>query len=131
MINIIAIIIAALVYFGVLFLWYFPFIFGKKWLKLVGKESEPKSKILRDTYIMIPTSFITILFLAILIDMLAISDFIGTLIISLLVWIGFVATIGINQSNFNDRTSALLFLIEYGFYLIGFIIAGFILIIWL
>lgn len=131
MINIIAIIIAVLVYFGVHFLWYFPFIFGKKWLKLVGKESEPKSKILRDTYIMIPTSFITILFLAILIDMLAISDFIGTLIISLLVWIGFVATIGINQSNFNDRTSALLFLIEYGFYLIGFIIAGFILIIWL
>jgi len=130
MINVIAIIIAALVYFGVHFSWYFPFIFGNKWLKLVGKESEPKSKILRDTYIMIPTSFITVLILAILIDMLAISDIIGLLIVSLLVWIGLVATIGINQSNFNDRTSVLLFLIEYGFYLIGFIIAGLILIIW-
>jgi hypothetical protein len=131
-INIIAIIVTAAIYFGIHMLWYFPFAFGKRWLEEVGKESEPRSKILRDTYIMIPTSFITILILAIVIESVGapFSGLLGTLYLCFLLWAGFVATIGINQSNFNDRTSVVLFVIEYGFYLIGFIVSGIILSLW-
>ncbi len=125
-INWVAVVIAAIVYFLIHFLWYFPFAFGNLWLKLVGKESEPKSKIIRDTIIMIPTSFITVLFIEIMIDLTNMNDIASALILSILLWVGFVATIAINQNNFNDR-GIKLFLIEYGFYLIGFVIVAVIL----
>lgn len=131
MVNILAIIISAFVYFGIHMLWYFPFAFGNKWLELVGKESEPKEKIIRDTIIMIPSSFITIIFLNIVIYLASITDILGVFVISTVLWVGFVATIGINQSNFNDRTSILLFLIEYAFYYLGFVVAGIILVLWI
>ena len=128
--NIIAIIVVGLIYFGIHMLWYFPFIFGKKWLELVGKEEEPKEKIIRDTIIMIPTSIITILILAIMIDFTLTTDILGALILSILIWVGFIGTIGINQSNFNDRTSLTLFFIEYAFYLVGLVVGSAILVVW-
>jgi len=120
------VVVATIIYFLIHFLWYFPFAFGNLWLRLVGKESEPKSKIIRDTIIMIPTSFITVLFIEIMIDLTGMNDITSALILSILIWVGFVATIAINQNNFNDR-GVKLFLIEYGFYLIGFIIVALIL----
>jgi hypothetical protein len=129
MINWLAVVVVAIIYFLIHFFWYFPFVFGNMWLKLVGKESEPKSKIIRDTIIMIPTSFVTVLMIEVIMDFTGMNDIISALIISILLWVGFVATIGINQNNFNDR-GVKLFLLEYGFYLIGFIIAGIILAVW-
>ncbi len=129
MINWLAVVVVAIIYFLIHFFWYFPFAFGNMWLKLVGKESEPKSKIIRDTIIMIPTSFITVLMIEVIMDLTAMNDIVSALIISILLWVGFVATIAINQNNFNDR-GVKLFLLEYGFYLIGFIIAGLILAVW-
>jgi len=128
-INWLAVIVTAVIYFLIHFFWYFPFAFGKLWLRLVGKESEPKSKIIRDTIIMIPTSIVTMLFIEIFMDLVNVTDIAGALIVNLLLWIGFVATIAINQNNFNDR-GVKLFLLEYGFYLIGFLIAGIILTLW-
>ncbi|MFX0178970.1 MAG: DUF1761 domain-containing protein [Candidatus Hodarchaeota archaeon] len=128
MINWLAVVVVAIIYFLIHFFWYFPFAFGNMWLKLVGKESEPKSKIIRDTIIMIPTSFVTVLMIEVIMDFTS-NDIVSALIISILLWVGFVATIGINQNNFNDR-GVKLFLLEYGFYLIGFIIAGIILAVW-
>ncbi|MFW9879266.1 MAG: DUF1761 domain-containing protein [Candidatus Thorarchaeota archaeon] len=128
-INWVAVIVVALIYFGIHFVWYFPFAFGNMWLKLVGKESEPKSKIIRDTIIMIPTSFVTVLFIKIMMELTSMNDPVLSLLLTLLLWVGFVATIAINQNNFNDR-GIKLFLLEYGFYLIGFIIAGLILSVW-
>jgi len=127
MINWLAVTIAAIVYFIIHFLWYFPFAFGNLWLRLVGKESEPKSKIIRDTIIMIPTSFFTVLFMEMMINLTGMNNIVSALILSIIIWIGFVATIAINQNNFNDR-GVKLFLIEYGFYLVGFIIAAIILV---
>ena len=129
MINWLAVIVVTIIYFLIHFFWYFPIVFGNIWLKLVGKESEPKSKIIRDTIIMIPTSFVTVLMIEVIIDLTGMNDILSALIISILLWVGFVATIGINQNNFNDR-GVKLFLLEYGFYLIGFIIAGLILVVW-
>ncbi|MFX1434820.1 MAG: DUF1761 domain-containing protein, partial [Promethearchaeota archaeon] len=103
MINWLAVIVVAIIYFLIHFFWYFPFVFGNIWLKLVGKESEPKSKIIRDTIIMIPTSFVSVLMIEVIIDLTGMNDILSALIISFLLWVGFVATIGINQNNFNDR----------------------------
>ncbi len=128
-INWVAVIVVGLIYFAIHFFWYFPFAFGNMWLKLVGKESEPKSKIIRDTIIMIPTSIITVLVIAYMIEVTGMTDIGSATLLSLILWVGFVATIGINQNNFNDR-GIKLFLLEYGFYLIGFLIAGIILAAW-
>jgi len=128
-INWIAVLVVTLIYFAIVFFWYFPKAFGNLWLKLVGKESEPKSKIIRDTIIMIPTSFITILFIEIMMDLTGMNDIASALLLNLLLWIGFVGIIGINQNNFNDR-GIKLFLIEYGVYLLGFLVAGLILAVW-
>jgi hypothetical protein len=128
-INWLAVIVVGLIYFAIHFFWYFPFAFGNLWLKLVGKESEPKSKIIRDTIIMIPTSIVTVLFIEIMLDLTGIIDIVGALLLTFILWVGFVATIAINQNNFNDR-GVKLFLLEYGFYLIGFLLAGVILVVW-
>ncbi|MFW9829984.1 MAG: DUF1761 domain-containing protein [Candidatus Thorarchaeota archaeon] len=128
-INWIAVAVVAIIYFAIVFFWYFPSLFGNLWLKLVGKESEPKSKIIRDTIIMIPTSFITVLIIEIMMNLTGMNDIFSALILNLLLWIGFVGIIGINQNSFNDR-GIKLFLIEYGVYLVGFLVAGLILAIW-
>jgi hypothetical protein len=128
-INWLAVSITAIIYFVILFFWYFPSVFGNMWLKLVGKETEPKSKIIRDTIIMIPTSFFTVLFIEIMMDLTGMDDIVGALLLNLLLWVGFVAIIGINQNNFNDR-GLKLFLIEYGVYLVNFLISGLILAVW-
>jgi len=128
-INWVAVIVVAIIYFSIVFFWYFPKAFGNLWLKLVGKESEPKSKIIRDTIIMIPTSFITALFIEIMMDLTGMNDIASALLLNLLLWIGFVGIIGINQNNFNDR-GIKLFLIEYGVYLVAFLVSGLILAVW-
>jgi len=43
-------------------------------LRIKGKESEPKSKIIRDTIIMIPTSFITVLIIDIIMILAGITE---------------------------------------------------------
>jgi hypothetical protein len=128
-INWTAVLVLTAIYFLIHFFWYFPKVFGSAWLKLVGKTGEPKSKIIRDTIIMIPTSFVTVLFIEILLDLTGMNDPLSAFILTILLWVGFVATIAINQNNFNDR-GVKLFLLEYGFYLIGFILVGLILSIW-
>lgn len=128
-INWLAVVVVAIIYFAIVFFWYFPSLFGNLWLKLVGKESEPKSKIIRDTIIMIPTSFITVLIIEIMMDLTGMNDIASALLLNLLLWFGFVGLIGINQNNFNDR-GIKLFLIEYGVYLVGFLVAGLILAVW-
>lgn len=128
-INWFAVIIVGLLYFFIHFFWYYPNVFGNSWLKLVGKTGEPKSKIIRETIIMIPNSIVTVLILAILMSLTGMTDIFSAILLSLLVWIGFIAVVGINQSLFNNR-GAKLFLIEYVIYLIDLMIAGTILAVW-
>jgi len=78
---------------------------------------------------MIPTSFITVLFIEIMMDLTDMNDVASALLLNLILWIGFVGIIGINQNNFNDR-GIKLFLIEYGVYLVGFLVSGLILAVW-
>ncbi|MFW9874341.1 MAG: DUF1761 domain-containing protein [Candidatus Thorarchaeota archaeon] len=112
--------------FAIIFFWYFPFVFGNIWLKLVGKESEPRSKIIRDTIIMIPSSFITVFIIDVIMILAGSTEIGPALLLSLLLWVGFIGIIGINQTNFNDR-GLKLFLIEYIPYLVCFLITGIIL----
>jgi hypothetical protein len=128
-INWLAVIIVAVIYCFIIFFWYHPSIFGNMWLKLVGKEGVDKSKIIIETIIMVCTSFVSVLILEILMDLTGMNDIVSVLLLSLLVWIGFIAMVAVNQNIFNDR-GVKLFFIEYGSYLVALLVSGIILAIW-
>ena len=128
-INWIAVIVIAVIYCFIIFFWYYPSIFGNTWLKLVGKEGVDKSKIVRETIIMVFTSFVSVLILEILLDLTGMNDIGSAILLSFLVWLAFIAMIAVNQNIFNDR-GVKLFFIEYGAYLVALVVAGIILAIW-
>ncbi|MFW9773868.1 MAG: DUF1761 domain-containing protein [Candidatus Heimdallarchaeota archaeon] len=128
-INWLGVIVVAVIYCFIIFFWYYPNIFGNTWLKLVGKEGVEKSKIIRETIIMIFTSFVSVLILEILMDLTGMNDIPSALLLSLLIWIAFIAMVAVNQNIFNDR-GVKLFLIEYGAYLVALLVAGVILAVW-
>ena len=128
-INWVAVIVVGIIYFLIVIFWYYPQIFGNMWLELVGKEGVEKSKIIKESIVMVFTSIITVLILEILLDLTGWNDVGSALLLSLLLWIGFVAMLSINQKIFNDR-GVKLFLIEYGAYLVAFLVSGLILALW-
>ena len=128
-INWIAVIVIAVIYCFIIFFWYYPSIFGNTWLKLVGKEGVDKSKIVKETIIMVFTSFVSVLILEILLDLTGMNDIGSAILLSFLVWLAFIAMVAINQNIFNDR-GVKLFFIEYGAYLVALVVAGIILAIW-
>jgi hypothetical protein len=128
-INWLAVIVIAVIYCFIIFFWYYPSAFGNTWLKLVGKKGVEKSKIVRETIIMVFTSFISVLILEILLDLTGMNDIVSAILLSFLVWLAFIAMVAINQNIFNDR-GVKLFFIEYFPYLIALLVAGIILVIW-
>ena len=78
---------------------------------------------------MVFTSFISVLILEILMDLTGMNDIISALLLSFLIWIGFIAMVAVNQNIFNDR-GVKLFFIEYGAYLVALLVAGIILAVW-
>lgn len=128
--NFLAIIVASAIYYVIVFFWYWPTLFGNAWLKLIGKTEIPKKNIIRESILMIPTSFVTNLILALILEMLGNPGLLMGLIVSLLLYCGFVVCIAINQNLFMDRINIKLFLIEYLVYLVAFFVSGIILSLW-
>lgn len=56
-------------------------------------------------------------------------DILFAVLLSLLDWLGLIAAVGTKHNKFNER-GVKLFLLEYGFYLVGLIITGIILAVW-
>jgi hypothetical protein len=128
--NIIAILIATGIYYGLHMLWYFPFAFGNLWLKLIGKEEIPKEQIIKESIIMVFTALATNFILAYILELTETTEIIIGLFITIILYAGFVVPIAINQALFTGRTNIKLFFIEYGYYLIGFLISGTIISLW-
>ncbi|MEJ2279051.1 MAG: DUF1761 family protein [Candidatus Lokiarchaeota archaeon] len=80
--------------------------------------------------LMVFTSFVTNLILALILDFIPHVNIFSGLLVSLLLYAGFVLPISLNQDAFIGRTNWKLFLIEYGVYLILFLISGLILSLW-
>jgi len=128
--NYLAILIATGIYYVLHLLWYFPFAFGNIWLKLIGKEEISKQQIIKESIIMIFTALATNFILAYILELTDTTNIIMGLLITVLLYAGFVLPIAINQALFMARTNIKLFLIEYGYYLVGFLISGTIISLW-
>ncbi len=98
-INYLAVGVAALVTFFIGALWYSPLLFGKLWLKAHGYSEEQMRKTAGRAYIVSLFCYVVMAFvLAVLVSYTGVSTVPQGAFLGLLVWIGFLATLGADCS---------------------------------
>ena len=127
--NIIAILVVTAIEFFLGFLWYSKAVFGKLFLKHLGKnEDEVQMKPL-DGILSVVISFLTFLFFGILLDFLGAFDVVISLLLALVVWVGFVATSNYYGVIYEGRNK-MLYLIFILYKLVGLLIGALVLGLW-
>ena len=133
MINYVAVLVSAIVGFGIGGLWYSPLLFGKTWMKLINitqKEMKANKDKAKKGYIF--------MFVALLVMAYALSLFVNyagatTLTAGLLVgfwaWLGFVATVLLGGFLWENKPFSL-YLINVSHYLVVLVVMGAILAVW-
>lgn len=134
-INYLAILVSALIMFGLGALWYSPVMFAKPWLASLGKTEEQLQEDAqkRSMPLTFGLSFVAYFMMAFVISHVidyaaakTISDGLRT---GFWLWIGLVATTTLVLSLFESR-SLCLYAIDMGYHLIGMLIMGGILAVW-
>jgi len=130
MINILAIIFIALIYWILGALWYSKILFGNLWMESIGKtedQLEMKASSFIGSAII---SFTIPLFLAIILEFIGTINIINGILVTLIIWIGFVATIGLYDVLYQDKNIKT-YLIDSLYHLAGLLITGIILGLWI
>lgn len=124
-INYLGIFLAAIASQFVGFLWFSPFLFGKKWMKLVGiSEMKNDNKLVYGvTFIM---SFITAYVLSVFIQFAQATTVLDGVLVGVLVWLGFIIPTSVNQVLF-EKKSKELWLLNIGHFLTIFVVMAIIL----
>lgn len=128
--NYIAWIIAAVIYIVLGFAWYK--IFEDTWLEEINKTKEDVKFTISDYIGTVVTALLITFIEAIIIQFtnyVLVSENLYTmnalfgLLVGATIWVGFIAAVGMIQILYKNR-SGTLFLIDYGYHLIGLIIGG-------
>ncbi len=133
-VNLVAIVVAAVVYMVVGMFWYSPMGFGKPWMKLVGmKEGEMKgSKMTKPILLSFITALIMSYVLAHFIFFAGEKTALGGAKIAFWGWLGFVATMVANDFIYAVKEKPWsLYLINVGYVLVSLVIMGAILGAWM
>ncbi|POY36032.1 hypothetical protein C3K47_12595 [Solitalea longa] len=130
-VNYLAVLLASIIYFFTGAVWYSPLLFGNKWMAALGKT---KDQLVRHgmgvTYLLTFIGiFLSVLTLALVLQVLHINDGIAGLKTGLLLTLAFAGTTSLINSLFADRPRAL-FYIDLGYHAFGLSLAGFIIGIW-
>ncbi len=131
-INLLAVLIATILGFGLGTLWYSPRLFGKQWLAALGVEEEdpPAELSPARTY---GTRFVTTLVAAYIMARILVISGTTTLVsgfeMGFLIWLGFVATFTLDAVLFEKR-SFKLYLINGSYYLVNLMLMGAVLGLW-
>ncbi len=138
-VNYLAILVSGLVIFFLGGLWYSPVLFAKPWTRLMGKTEEemkaymvsPKAK--SEMPLMygmaLVTALLTAWVLAIVIHHFPPPAVIRGAEVGALCWLGFAATTSYATSMFSMQPKTL-WLINTGYNLVSFVVAGIILAVW-
>ncbi len=132
-INYLAVVVAALATIFIGALWYSPLLFHKLWVKAHG-YSEEKVEQLRKTA---GRAFMVSLFcyvvmasvLAVLVSYAGVSTVLQGAFLGLLVWIGFLATLGLTAHMFSEKRLST-YLLDAGYQLVYAVVMGVILAAW-
>ncbi len=129
--NYLAILVAAILAFGVGGLWYGP-LFGKQWRRLMGVGEGMgggKYSMSQAMGMGFVATLIFVFVLAIFAQALLINTFVGSIVLGFWVWLGFVATIMAN-SVFYEGRSWQLYAINVSHYFVAIILASVVLALW-
>jgi hypothetical protein len=131
-INYIAVLVAAALFMGLGAFWYSPAGFLKPWMEALGMkttDARPKSHPAK----MMGATFISLLLacfvMAVLVQLTGSSTFVSGAILGLMTCLGFVFTTQLINSMFEGRNIGLL-LVNIGYALVGFVMAGMLLSVW-
>ena len=127
--NIFAILVVTLVEFFLGFLWYSKIVFGNLFLKHLGKNQDEIQMKPLDGILSVVSSFLTFLFFAVILDLLGSFDLVISLLLALVIWVGFIVTSNYYGAIYEGRNK-MLFLIFVLYKLVGLLIGALILGLW-
>lgn len=131
-ISYIAVAVAAVAVMGIGFMWYSPWLFGKKWMKEMKlDDSEIESRKKRNgargmaaTYsISLILALVSSLVLAALMNSLVVIGFWGIVLTGFFMWLGFSMPVAANYMLFG-RDSLSLFAINSGYQLVSLVVTA-------
>lgn len=133
-INYVAILVSAVVFMFLGYLWYGPF-FGKLWMKLIGatqKDMDAAKAGMAKTYaISFIGALVTTYVLAHFVSVGQAASFGTGATIGFWAWLGFVATTGVNEFIYSPKPKPWkLYWLNQGYWLVSLLIAGGILAVW-
>jgi len=130
-INFVAVLVSAVLIFGLGGLWYSPVLFARQWMSVIGKTEEELKKGAKPTNYV--TAFlqglITAYVLAIFISWAQASTITGGVWVGFMCWFGFAGPPALVQNIFGGKPQKL-WLIDSGHTLVSFLMSGIILAVW-
>ena len=132
-VNYLAILVAALATVFIGALWYSPLLFHKLWVQAHG-YSEEKVEQMRTTagraFIVSLFCYIVMAFvLAVFVSWVGVSSVLQGALLGLLVWVGFLATLGLTAHMFSEKRLST-YLIDAGYQLVYAVVMGVMLTAW-
>ncbi len=113
--------------------WYSPILFGKKWMKLMGKSKEDmerEKKGVDKLYLMMFVgALVTAYVMAHFINYVSAYDAWGGAQLGIWIWLGFVMTINLGAVLFEKRPTGLYWINNF-YYLVSLTLMGIILAVW-
>jgi hypothetical protein len=129
----VAVLVSGAVIFALGGLWYSPVLFAKRWVALIGKtEEELKASagsMPMNYLIVLLCGLVTAYVMALVVGNFAPASAVDGAIVGALCWVGFAGVTSYGTALFAGKPKAL-WLIDSGFNLVAFIIAGIIVAVW-
>jgi hypothetical protein len=123
------VIVIAVIYFFLGAIWYSKILFGNMWMESIGKTEDELEMKPINFIVSFIIAFIMALFLAIVLELIGAINLINGVLIGLVIWIGFVATFGLYDVLYQDKNFKT-YIIDILYHLMGLLIAGIILGLW-
>lgn len=132
-VNYLAVAAAAIVSIVIGFVWYSMPVFGKPWMKMLGLREEDLKKSQKEMGpkygLMVVASLVMAYVLSHFVDFAQATTITGGFSTGFWIWLGFVATIGLNSFIFESKPFNL-YLINVGYYFASLLAMGAILAVW-
>lgn len=124
-INILAVIVAAVLYMIVGALWYSPLLFGNLWIRLLGKTSEEIGANTSPTIYLFPMvgAVVAALVLSLISHALGVKTLVDGAALGGLVWLAFVATSTLTYTVFEGPPQSV-WLLYNGYQLVAYVLMG-------